>query len=533
MSEWSAAESERRTHEEGFTGGFNPWVVALTVTLATFMEVLDTSIANVSLPHIAGSLSVGQDESTWVLTSYLMSNAVILPVSGWLATRFGRKRFYMTCVTLFTISSFLCGIAPNLASLIFFRVLQGLGGGGLAPSEQAILADTFPPAKRGMAFAVYGMAVVLAPAIGPTLGGFITDTYSWRWVFFINVPVGIVSLVLSSRVVRDPPHLAEMRKRVGPVDYVGLGLIALGLGSLEVVLDTGQQKDWFASRTIVLYAVVAASSLISFVIWEWRHRHPIVEVRMFRDRNFAVSNLMMLVLGMALYGSTVLLPQYVQVLMGWSAQDAGMALSPGGVTVICLLPLVGRLISRVDARYLIAFGFTALSVALYHMSRTIYPGMDFHTAMMLRIYQSVGIAFLFVPINTIAYTGIPPSKSNQVSGIINLSRNMGGDIGISMVTTLIARRSQWHQGNLVANVRPGEPLLLDRLQGIAQAMQHAGVSAAQSTKLATAAIYRQVIQQAQTLAYLDVLFVLACFTAVMVPLVLLTRRAARGPTMGH
>jgi DHA2 family multidrug resistance protein len=533
MSEWSAAESERRTHEEGFTGGFNPWVVALTVTLATFMEVLDTSIANVSLPHIAGSLSAGQDESTWVLTSYLMSNAVILPVSGWLATRFGRKRFYMTCVTLFTVSSFLCGIAPNLASLIFFRVLQGLGGGGLAPSEQAILADTFPPAKRGMAFAVYGMAVVLAPAIGPTLGGFITDTYSWRWVFFINVPVGIVSLVLSSRVVQDPPHLAEMRKRVGPVDYVGLGLIALGLGSLEVVLDTGQQKDWFASRTITLYAVIAAVALTTFVVWEWRHRHPVVEVRMFRDRNFAVSNLMMLVLGMALYGSTVLLPQYVQVWMGWSAQDAGMALSPGGLTVICLLPLVGRLISRVDARYLIAFGFATMSVALYHMSRTIYPGMDFHTAMMLRIYQSVGLAFLFVPINTIAYAGIPPSKSNQVSGILNLSRNMGGDIGIAMVTTLIARRSQWHQANLVANVRPGDPLLLERLQSMAQALQHAGVSAAQSSKLAIAGIYRQVTVQAQTLAYLDVLFVLACFTAVMVPLVLLTRRAARGPMMPH
>jgi DHA2 family multidrug resistance protein len=533
MSEWSAAESERRTHEEGFTGGFNPWVVALTVTLATFMEVLDTSIANVSLPHIAGSLSAGQDESTWVLTSYLMSNAVILPVSGWLATRFGRKRFYMACVTLFTISSFLCGIAPNLGSLIFFRVLQGLGGGGLAPSEQAILADTFPPAKRGMAFAVYGMAVVLAPAIGPTLGGFITDTYSWRWVFFINVPVGVISLILSQRVVQDPPHLAEMRKRVGPVDYIGLGLIALGLGSLEVVLDTGQQKDWFASRTITFYAIVAAVALISFVIWEWRNEHPVVEVRMFRDRNFAVSNLMMLVLGMALYGSTVLLPQYVQVWLGWSAQDAGMALSPGGLTVICLLPLVGRLITRVDARYLIAFGFTVLSIALYHMSRTIYPGIDFHTAMMLRIYQSVGLAFLFVPINTIGYAGVPPSKSNQVSGILNLSRNMGGDIGISLVTTMIARRSQWHQANLVANVRPGDPLLVERLQGIAQYLQHEGVSALQSTKLATAAIYRQVTVQAQTLAYLDVLFVLACFTAVMVPFVLLTRRAAGGPAMAH
>jgi MFS transporter, DHA2 family, multidrug resistance protein len=533
MSEWSAAESERRTHEEGFTGGYNPWAIALVVTLATFMEVLDTSIANVSLPHIAGSLSVSQDESTWVLTSYLMSNAVVLPVSGWLATRFGRKRFYMTCVALFTVSSFLCGIAPNLASLIFFRVLQGIGGGGLAPSEQAILADTFPPAKRGVAFAVYGMAVVLAPAIGPTLGGFITDTYSWRWVFFINVPVGIVSLLLSNRVVQDPPHLAEMRKRVGPVDYIGLGLIAVGLGSLEVVLDTGQEHDWFASNAITFYAVVAAAALLTFVIWEWRHEHPVVEVKMLRDRNFAVANLMMLVLGITLYGTTVLLPQYLQVWKGWSAQDAGMVLSPGGITVICLMPLVGQLVSRVDARYLIAFGFSAVSVALYHMSRTLYPGIDFHTAMLLRIYQSIGIAFLFVPINTIAYVGVPPSKSNQVSGIINLSRNMGGDIGIAIVTTLIARRSQRHQADIVANVHPGDPHLLERLQGIAQALQHGGIAAAQSTKLAVAAVYREVIVQAQTLAYLDVLFVFACFAAVMVPLVLLTRRAAGRPAMGH
>ncbi|HYV68340.1 MAG TPA: DHA2 family efflux MFS transporter permease subunit [Myxococcales bacterium] len=533
MSEWAAAESERRTHEEGFTGGFNPWVIALVVTLATFMEVLDTSIANVSLPHIAGSLSVSQDESTWVLTSYLVSNAVVLPVSGWMATRFGRKRFYMACVMLFTLSSFLCGIAPNLGLLIFFRVLQGIGGGGLAPSEQAILADTFPPAKRGMAFAVYGMAVVLAPAIGPTLGGFITDKYSWRWVFFINVPVGIISLLLSNRVVKDPPHLLEMRKRAGPVDYIGLGLIAVGLGALEVVLDTGQEHDWFASHSITFYAVVSAVALLAFVFWEWTHEHPIVEVKMFRDRNFAVANLMMLVLGIALYGTTVLLPQYVQVWMGWSAQDAGMVLSPGGVTVILLLPLVGRLVSKFDARYLIAFGFASLSVALYHMSRTMYPGMDFHTAMMLRIYQSVGIAFLFVPINTIAYTGVPPSKNNQVSGIINLSRNMGGDIGIAMVTTLIARRSQRHQADIIANVHPGDPHLLERLQGIAQSLQHHGIAAAQSTKLAVAAVYRQVIVQAQTLAYLDVLFVFAVFTAIMVPLVLLTRRSAHGPAMGH
>jgi EmrB/QacA subfamily drug resistance transporter len=364
-------ESLRITREKGWTGGRNPWTVALVVTMATFMEVLDTAIANVSLPHIAGNLSASIDESTWVLTSYLVSNAVVLPISGWIATRIGRKRFYMTCVALFTISSFLCGLAPNLGLLVFFRVLQGIGGGGLGPSEQAILADTFPPAKRGMAFAVYGMAVVMAPAIGPTLGGFITDHYSWRWVFFINVPVGIASLLLSSRVLVDPPHLVQAKKRAGPVDTVGLGLIAVGLGALEYVLDKGQEEDWFNSHTIAIFATVAAVALVSFVVWEWRQKHPVVEVRLFRDRNFAIANLMMLVMGMTLYGSTVLLPQYLQVWLGYSAQEAGMVLSPGGVTVILLLPLVGRLISKVDARYLIAFGFLVLSAALLHMAHTV------------------------------------------------------------------------------------------------------------------------------------------------------------------
>jgi DHA2 family multidrug resistance protein len=416
---------------------------------------------------------------------------------------------------------------------VLCRVLQGVGGGGLAPSEQAILADTFAPQKRGMAFAVYGMAVVLAPAIGPTLGGFITDHYSWRWVFFINIPVGIVSLMLSARVVQDPPHLSEMKRRAGSIDYIGLGLIAVGLGALEVVLDKGQQEDWFASHLVTAFALTAAVALITFILWEWRQKHPVVEIQLFRDRNFAVSNLMMLVLGMALYGSTVLLPQYVQVWMGYSAQDAGMVLSPGGVVVICLLPFVGRLVSKVDARYLIAFGFTALSIALYHMARTIYPGMDFHTAMMLRIYQSIGLPFLFVPINTVVYAGVPPSKNNQISGMLNLSRNMGGDIGIAMVTTIIARRAQFHQSRLASGADPTGHVLADRLAGIAQALQHAGASATTATRQAYGAVYHQLITQAQTLAYLDTLFVLACFTAIMVPLVLMTRRAVGRASVGH
>src|ERR1700726_1427304 len=284
----------------------NPWIIALAVTLATFMEVLDTSIANVSLPHIAGSLSAGQDESTWVLTSYLVSNAIVLPMSGWLSQLIGRKRFYMSCVALFTISSFLCGLAPNLGMLIFFRVLQGMGGGGLQPSEQSILADTFPPKKLGMAFAMYGMAVVVAPAIGPTLGGFITDNYSWRWIFYINVPIGIISLLLTSRLISDPPHLNDQRKRTFSIDYIGLGLLALGLGALQVVLDKGQRDDWFESHFIVILTTIAVAALVAVIFWEWHHDHPIIELRLFRDRSFATANVPWTVMGNCIGGTTLL-----------------------------------------------------------------------------------------------------------------------------------------------------------------------------------------------------------------------------------
>jgi MFS transporter, DHA2 family, multidrug resistance protein len=531
----SPEESERITREEGWTGGFNPWTVALVVTMATFMEVLDTAIANVSLPHIAGSLSASEDQATWVLTSYLVSNAVVLPISGWIANRVGRKRFYMSCVIVFTISSFLCGIAPNLGSLIFFRVLQGMGGGGLGPSEQSILADTFPPAKRGMAFAVYGMAVVLAPAIGPTLGGFITDHYSWRWVFFINVPVGAISLMLSSRILVDPPHLIKLKSEAAKakVDGVGLGLIAVGLGALEYVLDKGQEDDWFHSRVICLFILIAAVCLVTFVVWEWKNDHPVVDVQLFRNKNFAVANLMMLVLGITLYGSTVLLPQYLQVWMGYSAQDSGMALSPGGFVVICLLPLVGKLIGKVDTRYLIAFGFFTLSIALWHFAHTLYPGMDFKTAVMLRVYISFGIAFLFVPINTVIYNGIPPSKSNQVSGIVNLFRNMGGDIGIAFVATAVARRSQTHQSQLASNIIKGGALDA-RIHGLANTLQMHGIAPGTAEKMAFGNLYGQVVRQAQTLAYNDVLMVFCIFAAIMVPAVLLTSKPRPGAAaMAH
>jgi len=518
----------------GWTGGRNPWVIALTVTMATFMEVLDTSIANVSLPHIAGNLSVSQDESTWVLTSYLVSNAVVLPISGWLSTKLGRKRFYMSCVALFTVSSFLCGIAPTLGSLIFFRVLQGVGGGGLGPSEQAILADTFPQAKRGMAMAVYGMAVVLAPAIGPTLGGYITDNFSWRWVFFINVPVGMLSLFLSNRIVTDPPHLKWARDENKGVDWLGLGLIATGLGCLEVVLDKGQEDDWFHSSFITGFTLVGVVCLVSFVFWELSHDHPIVDLRMFKLRSFAVANVLMLILGVVLFGSTVLLPQYLQVLLGYSAEQSGMALSPGGVLIILMLPFVGRMVGKVDTRYLVTFGFLVMSASMFYMSRRLDLQMDFRTAVELRMIQSVGMAFLFVPIQTIAYSGVPLQKNNQVSGIINLSRNLGGDIGIAFVTTLITRHAQTHQANLAAHTTAYDPAYHARILAMTRAFGHAGATSLGAAREATGAIYRQLALQATQLAYLDALRALGIATALMIPVIWLAGRPqARGAPVAH
>ncbi len=521
----------------------NPWAVALTVTLATFMEVLDTSIANVAIPHIAGGLAASPDEATWVLTSYLVSNAVILPASAYLVSFIGRKRFYMICVALFGVSSMLCGLAPSLPLLIFFRVLQGAGGGGLQPSEQAILVDTFPPKKRGLAFAIYGMAVVLAPVIGPTLGGWITDNFTWRWVFFINVPVAILSLVLTSRMVEDPPHIlrevARQRKRGLNLDYMGFGLLSLGFGSLQFVLDKGQEKDWFGSHIIATFFFLCIAALVVLIFWEIaqirRGHRPILDLTMFRNRNFAVSFLLMFVLGFALFGTTVLIPLFVQELMGYTATQAGLVISPGGIAVMMMMPLVGFLVSRVDARWLIAVGFTTLSAALFTM-HTIDTYASYSYVAWMRVFQASGLAFLFVPINTVSYTDVPLEKNNDVSGLMNLARNIGGSTGTSFFVTLVARRSQEHQDRLAMGLNAASTLLRQRVQGLAGYYQHGGgltASAAQARALAQGTLYQQLVRQSTQLAYLDVIAVLAVGAACMVPFIFLMKKHKGGPAAAH
>lgn len=511
----------------------NQWAVALTVTMATFMEVLDTSIANVALPHIAGNLSAGNDESTWVLTSYLVSNAIVLPISAWLSMRLGRKRFYMACVMLFGISSLLCGLAPSLGALIFFRVLQGAGGGGLAPSEQAILADTFAPAQRGMAFALYGFAVVLAPAIGPTLGGYITDNFDWRWIFFINVPVAILSLFLTSRLVEDPPYIKEEGKRKVPVDYIGLGLIAVGLGSLQVVLDKGEREDWFSSPFILWFGILAGAGIVGALIWEYYEKHPIIDLSLFRNRTFAISFLMMFMIGFALFGTTVLIPQLLQNLMGYTAEAAGMVLSPGGLTVLVMMPVVGILVSKRDPRHLAAFGFLVTALSLFYMT-TMNLQMDFGTAVKLRVFQSIGLAFLFVPINTLSYTGVSPNQNNAVSGLINLARNIGGSVGISAVTTLLARRSQYHQSVLVGRASNYDPSFRSAVEGLTHALGAAGSTATDATWQAYLQVYLTIQRQASILSYIDTVWIFGIASALMVPLAFLMKKPKAGArAMGH
>ncbi|MGC1684113.1 MAG: DHA2 family efflux MFS transporter permease subunit [Candidatus Acidiferrales bacterium] len=501
--------------QETWRPKYNPWLIAVVVALAAFMEVLDTSIANVALPYMAGNLGASNDQSTWVLTSYLVSNAIILPISGWLAGALGRKRFFMGCLGIFTVSSLLCGIAPSLGLLLLFRVLQGAGGGGLQPMAQAILADTFPPHQRGLAFALYGITAVTAPTIGPTLGGWITFNYSWRWIFFINLPVGIATWFLVRRFVEDPPYLTRLKSAGVKLDYVGIGLLALGVGALQVLLDKGQEDDWFGSHFITTLIVVATVCLISLVLWEWFQKVPIIDVRMFKSFNFASASLMMFILGILLFSSLVLMPQFLQTLLGYTSQLAGLALSAGGLVLLFEMPIMGKLTTMIQARYLIAFGWLSLSIAMFYSTKRIDLQISFGAATWLRITQVIGLGFLFVPITLVAYIGISPEKNNAVAGIINFMRNMGSSVGTSLVTTLIARRSQFHQEILGDYVRAGNSNLQNTVNGLTQRLADSGFSAQDAQVHAYARIYQEVQAQAASMAYIDTFMVLAVGAAIM------------------
>jgi DHA2 family multidrug resistance protein len=513
---------------------FNPWAIALTVTMATFMEVLDTSIANVALKHISGSLAASEDESTWVLTSYLVANAIALPLSGWLSTLVGRKRFYMTCVAVFTLSSALCGMAATLGQLVFFRVLQGIGGGGLQPSEQAILVDTFAPQKRGMAMAVYGVAILVAPILGPTLGGWITDNYSWRWIFYINVPVGCASLLLSNIVVEDPPYLKAQRaaRRGKPlrIDYIGLGLLAVGLGALEVVFDKGQQEDWFGSRFIVLLTSIAVAALLGAVVWELLHPSPILNIRLLGDRNFLFCGVVIFFAFGVLYGSTVLLPQMLQTLMGYSATMAGLVLSPAGFFTMLEMPIIGFLLGRrVDARWLIVAGLLIVATASFWMS-TLTLQVAPRQLIWPRIVQTLGAGLLWVPINTAAYLYVPREQTNNASGLFNLIRNEGASIGVALATTLLQRNAQFHQTWLAGHVTPLDP---QAVTAFGQMSGLGGVAdAVTGSQQGLGRLYGLVQREALTLSYLDLFRLFALASILVVPLVLLMRRSvARGGEM--
>ena len=504
-------------HYEHWTPRFNPWVITFTVTLATFMEALDSSIANVALPHIAGTLSASYDEATWVLTSYLVSNAIILPISGWIANRIGRKRFYMSCVALFTIFSFLCGLANSLTMLVIFRVAQGAAGGGLQPSERAILADTFPPEKRSMAFALYGMAVVVAPAIGPTIGGWITDSYTWRWIFFLNIPVGIISLLLTSRIVEDPPYLKKVRERVGTIDGIGLGLLALTIGALQMMLDKGQEDDWFGSHFIVTCAVIAGVGLVAFLYRELTTEHPVIDLSMYRNRNFTMTQLVMLVIGGALYSTTVMIPQFLQEIMGYTATQAGMVLSVGGLVLIVLLPIVGFLGQKLDPRAMITFGFALLTFGIWRIGN-LNLNISFWDATSWRVVMVLGIPFLFVPITVMSYVGVPQEKNNEVSGLTALARNIGGSLGISFISTMLVRRAQVHQQFLAAHIYPASPRYHMFQNALSGMMQTRGYSPSGAAAASAARIYNMMVQQARTLAYVDTVHSLVILTACLIPI---------------
>ena len=521
MSEAQQGSQDGWNADRSVAGKRNPWSIVAVISIATFMTVLDTSIANVALNHIAGGMAVSYDEATWVTTSFLVATAIIVPISGWLATVIGRKRYYMMSVALFSISSFLCGIAPNLTFLVLARILQGAAGGGLASVEQSMLVDTFPPPKRALAFAAYGIVVIAGPVLGPVIGGFITDNYSWHWCFLINVPIGALSLVLVNLFVDEPQALRDDRERILKdglkVDVIGFLSVGLFLGLLEVTLDRGQRDDWFSSPFITSCAVISGLALLFSIPWELTRKQPIVPIAMFGRRNFGIASIFLLITGVIIFGTTQFIPQLLQQVLGYTATSAGMAMTAGGLAVLLVMPLSGILSSKVDPRLLIGFSFTVQGLAMWNMTH-LDTQAAFSSFAIARMLQSIGLPFLFVPITNIAYVGLKPEESNQASALMNVARNLGGTIGISSVQTVLAQRSQFHQAHMVERLNPLNPNYAAGLSRLTQTLVSHGVAKAQAAQTAAGMLYRQVTIQAQMLSYVEVFHILMIVVFAAIPL---------------
>ncbi len=508
----------------------NPWLIAATVALAAFMEVLDTSIANVALQHIAGSLGASTDQATWVLTSYLVSNAIVLPLGAWASSVIGRKNFFLSCIVIFTVASFLCGAALSLPMLLLFRVLQGAGGGGLQPMAQAIMADSFEPHKRGQAFALYGLVAVLAPSIGPTLGGWITDNFSWRWIFFINIPVGLLAFVLVTRLVEDPPWIKPDRSRIFNMDFLGLGFLSIAMGGMQIMLDKGEENDWFASGFIRFFCVLFVGGMIALVLWELHTDKPIINLRLFRFKNFAICCFLMMLVGGVLNANTVLQPEFMQQLLGYNATTAGLALTAGGIALVIVMPLAGYATSKVSARTLAVCGFALFTFTFRYAAAVTSLDMSFTRASWLRVIQMLPLPFCFISITNAAYVGLPKEESNQVAGLINFARNIGGSVLIAITNAQVTSRSLWHQQHLQSNMQPGMPGFDQHLNAL-QGFLGNTFGGPNGGGLAMASIYNQLNQQAAMQGYQDVYIELSWMSVCLIlfAFMLSKNRPGQGP----
>ncbi|HSU06475.1 MAG TPA: DHA2 family efflux MFS transporter permease subunit [Acetobacteraceae bacterium] len=506
----------------------SPWLIAIVATLAPFMEILDSTIVNVSLPYISGSLSASFDDATWTITSYLVANGIVVAVAGWLSRLIGRKRYFLICIAMFTLCSFLCGIATSLPQLVVFRLFQGLFGGGMQPNQQSIILDTFEPSQRARGFSIVATGVIFAPILGPTLGGWITDSYSWRWVFLINVPIGVFAFFAVAQMVEDPPWVRRDRVKLIDIDYVGLGLIALGLGSLQVMLDRGEDYDWFGSPAIRWFALLAAVGLAGATVWLLLIDRPVVNLRALKDRNFAVGVVMISAIGAILYSSNLLIPALAQQWLGYTGLLAGLLLSPGAALMILLIPVVGRFgLRHVQTRHLLAFGFLVLGLAAVFASR-LTPQVDFTTLAVFRAIQTVGLAFLFVPNSTLAYSTLPRALNPDATALYAMFRNITGSIGISVATALAAERLQMHRAYLAGHMSPFDQSFADTLASYARALQAMGRSAEQAQQAAMGLLNHMLTQQAAVLAYADLFVLIAIASFCAVPLTFLFRSGVAG-----